>query len=186
MSDDPFALLGLPRQFEIAAAQLQAAYLKRAAAHHPDRIADPIEQAEAARHAARLNDARATLADDERRANALLQLLGGPTKEQDKSLPDGFLMDMMDIRQQMEEALASNDPEHRRRLEKWALQQRQDYINTVSSLFKKAGDNTPPSDELFREIRMQLNAWRYIERMIEQLDPDYQPAGLHGAQQERS
>lgn len=182
MIDDPFALLGLPRQFEITAAQLQAAYLKRAAAHHPDRITDPIEQAEAARHAARLNDARAILADDERRANALLQLLGGPTKEQDKSLPDGFLMDMMDVRQQMEEMLARNDPEQRQRLEQWALQQRQDYINTVSSLFKKVGESTQPSDELFREIRMQLNAWRYIERMIEQLDPDYQSAGLHGAQ----
>ena len=25
------------------------------------------------------------------------------------------------------------------------------------------------------EIRTQLNAWRYIERLIEQLDPDYDP-----------
>jgi len=33
----------------------------------------------------------------------------------------------------------------------------------------------PPDPALLGEIRTQLNAWRYIERLIEQLDPQYDP-----------
>ena len=33
-----------------------------------------------------------------------------------------------------------------------------------------------PAPEALREVRTRLNAWRYIERLIEQLDPDYDPA----------
>ena len=61
---DPFALLGLPRSFDIDARALQATYLKRSASLHPDRSTNPLEQAEvrkdeAARHAVRA--ARASL-----------------------------------------------------------------------------------------------------------------------------
>ncbi|MCI0365779.1 MAG: DnaJ domain-containing protein [Phycisphaerales bacterium] len=167
--DDPFALLGLPHRFEISSDQLQVAYLKRAAALHPDRFPDPIRQAQAAQDAARLNRAKAVLADDEQRANALLRQLGGPVKEQDKSLPEGFLVEIMEVRQAIEEAPASNDPSQREHFEKWAHQQRGHYKSLVAQLF--AGG--PPDSQSLREIRLQLNAWRYIERLIEQLDPDY-------------
>lgn len=172
--DDPFALLGLPRGFVLDREQLQRAYLRRSAGLHPDRVADPLLQAEAARESARLNAARATLADDEQRANALLTLLGGPSKESDKALPDGFLVQMMEARQDMEAALSSGDAAERARIERWAAEQRQDYVSTVASLFGKiAMDGASSSPAHLAEIRRQLNAWRYIERMIEQLDPGY-------------
>jgi len=169
MPDDPFALLGLPRRFVVDAAQLQAAWLRRTAALHPDRIADPMQQAEAARNSARLNDARKMLHDHEQRANALLSLLGGPAKEQDKSLPDGFLMDILDVRQRMEEAQASGDDAELRKFETWANQQRSEYISQLTSLFEAAAAS--PDPDLLRQIRQLLNAWRYIERMREQVRP---------------
>lgn len=172
--DDPFALLGLPRRFDISPGQLQAAYLKRAAELHPDRVPDPIRQAQAAQEAARINDAKTVLADDERRANVLLRLIGGPSKEQDKSLPDDFLQQMMEVRQEMAEALAGDNQLQRAQLEQWADQQREHYRTTVGKLFAKAGNGVRPlTPDTLHEIRLQLNAWRYIERMIEQLDPDY-------------
>jgi hypothetical protein len=33
-----------------------------------------------------------------------------------------------------------------------------------------------PSEQSRRELRRHLNAWRYIERMIEQLDETYNPS----------
>jgi molecular chaperone HscB len=173
--DDPFAVFGLPRQFELSRSQLQVAYLNRTARLHPDRFTEPIQQAEAAQESARINDARTLLADDEKRANALLRLLGGPSKEQDKSLPDGFLMEMMDVRQAMDQAMQSNDPVERKRFEDWAQQQRDHHRQAVSRLFTQLQRHPSSSmpKELLSEIRLNLNAWRYIERMIEQLDPDY-------------
>jgi molecular chaperone HscB len=164
---DPFALLGLPRAYRLDAGQLQSAYLRRSAALHPDRISDPLLQAEAARQAAMINDARAILGDDESRANALLSLLGGPAKEQDKSLPGGFLIEMMQVREDMESVLASDGPAERSRLEQWAQSRRDEYSQHVGALFENA--LRAPEAETLREIRRTLNAWRYIERMIEQL-----------------
>jgi molecular chaperone HscB len=176
MSDDPFALLGLPRRFAIDAAQLQSAWLRRTAALHPDRIADPMRQAEAARNSARINDARNALHDDEQRANVLLSLLGGPAKEQDKSLPDGFLMDILDVRQRLEEAQASRDEAELRKFEQWADEQRSHYISQLIPLFDEASAKPAPAPApapgVLRAIRQILNAWRYIERMREQVRPE--------------
>jgi molecular chaperone HscB len=166
---DPFALLGLPRSFDVDPRALQSAYLKRSAALHPDRFRDPLAQAEAQREAAALNDARAILADDEQRANTLLALLGGPAKEQDKSLPDGFLIEMLEVRQDMEAALASSDANERLRLERWARDRRAQHITAVRELFASISEPDAANAPRFAAIRQQLNAWRYIERMIEQL-----------------
>lgn len=164
---DPFALLGLSRRYDVDRSVIDAAYLRAVAALHPDRIADPVERAEAEGRAAEVNDARALLVDDERRANVLLQLLGGPEREVDKSLPDGFLMEIMEIRQDLETAIASADDAERQRFERWADDERNRYRAEVTEAFAAAGDD--PDAAALGAIRTRLNAWRYIERMIESL-----------------
>jgi len=175
---DPFAVLGLERRFDVDRAALQAAYLARTAELHPDRFSDPVARAEAAEHAAEVNDARATLLDPETRANALLRLLGGPAKETEKSLPEGFLMKIMEQRQAMEEALAGGDREQRRAFQQWADDERARRLEAIGGLFEElhASADTAPPPQL-HAIRVELNALRYIERMIEQLDPGLRGAG---------
>lgn len=171
--DDPFALLGLPRRFDVEPALVNAAHRRRAASLHPDRVVDPILQAEAAAEMARLNEARATLLDDERRANALLILLGGASKETDKSLPDGFLVDMMEARQEMEADLESDDSikaEPKAKWEAWGEARRHEHRAAVADLFKKAQEDGDARAAALKEIRTRLNAWRYIERLLEQID----------------
>lgn len=171
MTPDPFDTLGLPPAFTLDAAQIDRAYLARSAALHPDvATGDP----DAPRRMAALNDAKRTLEDPERRAIALLARLGGPAKEQDRSLPDGFLIDIMETREEIESAIQSGDPAQRRRWEAWAQAQRERAIHEVGAMFAALGPPARP-DQL-RAIRTRLNAWRYIERFVEQLDPDYDPA----------
>lgn len=187
MSEDAFTLLGLPRAFDLDQHALQAAYLRRSAALHPDRLTDELQRDHAQRESAALNDARAVLADDEQRANLLLALLGGPAKEHDKSLPDGFLMEMLDVRQDMEAALAGGEPHERERIDDWARTRRQRHIDSIRVQFMQLAATTQPDPESDQSpdrqpeqptgqqatrlaaIRRELNAWRYIERMIEQL-----------------
>jgi molecular chaperone HscB len=168
---DAFSVLGLPRRFDVDSAELDRAYLRRAAQAHPD--ISGLSDEESQRQQAALNDARAELADAERRANLLLSLLGGPTKERDKSLPPGFLVEILETREEIEAALATREPAARTRWTAWAAEQRAGYVARVTPLFARAsaGDaSTLP------EIRRELNAWRYIERLVEQLDPAYDPA----------
>jgi hypothetical protein len=123
---------------------------------------------------ARLNDAKATLSDAEKRAGMLLARLGGPRADQDKSLPPGFLMEIMEDRQAMEEELVAGDAEARHearaKWEAWGRSRRAAEIEAIQRLFESLPDESGARDAAFKSIRTRLNAWRYIERLIEQID----------------
>lgn len=172
MAGDPFNLLGLPPSFDLDADLLQRRFLSRAAALHPDLAgagSPPDEPDSADQRAAALNDARATLADPEKRAIALLALLGGPAADQDKSLPPGFLIEMMEVREQVERAVGARDPALMRTWQDWARDRRAEFIAAVAALFRDALAAKDPSHAELTQIRQHLNAWRYIERLREQL-----------------
>src|SRR5262249_4446136 len=88
-SSDPFDVLGLPARFDLPPAEVQAAYLARSRTLHPDALGS--ESTEDGVRAAELNDAKRVLENPETRAEALLTRLGGPRKEQDRTLPPSFL-----------------------------------------------------------------------------------------------
>ena len=158
-SPDPFRALGLQPSFDLDRAAVERAYLARAAAAHPD-----LNQGEAD-DSATLNDARKALLNSESRANALLAALGGPSPSEHKALPYGFLVEIMQTRLEIEQAAEESDPEALARWKDWADDQRSDYINRISAAFAET-DRSPAS---LAAIRETLNAWRYIERLIEQL-----------------
>ncbi len=160
---DPFDTLGLPPRLGLTRAEIDRAYRKRVAANHPDLAlgADPDAAA------AELNEARELLLDAERRAGALLARLRGPGPE-DRSLPPGYLPQIMARREAVEEALASDPEAAKTELER-ALADRASFVERLTPLFEQA--QTSPDPGLLADIRRQLNAWRYIERLIEQLAP---------------
>jgi molecular chaperone HscB len=167
---DPFQTLGLPRRFDLDEADLHARFIHASSTHHPDRHTDPVLQAEAAEQSAEINHAYAVLSDPERRADTLLTLLGGPAKDQDKSLPPALLMDMMVIREQLEETVAENNEAELEKLRAWANGQRETHLAKVAELFD--GEESTLPDAKAKSIRLELNTLRYIERMLEQM-----PAG---------
>lgn len=173
--EDPFALLGLPRRFDIDAPALQRAFLARSAAVSAQALPSDAEEA----MLADLNAAKAALEDPESRADVLLKLLGGPSREQDRSLPDGFLQQVMTVRQEMEEQLQAASGGTRRasvaKWERWCEAERVQHAARVSELFTRLLNVAGPVNTAsLGAIRRELNAWRYIERMAEQIDP---PAG---------
>lgn len=165
---DPFDMLGLEPRFDLESGVIRRAYLARVAMVHPD-----AARGDDLRSTAELNLAKQVLEDPERRANLLLSRLGGPSKEGDKSLPDGFLAGTMEMRERIEEALATDESGSRERVQAEAIELRAGHVRRVSDLFRSAISS--PSEATLRSIRMELNAWRYIERLIEQLDPSYDP-----------
>ena len=161
-------MLGLPVSFGLTKGQIESAYLARIAGAHPD-----LADADGAGFvdAAALNDARRALLDDETRANLVLSAIGGPAASEDDSLPDGFLMEIMETRMEIEAALAAGDEAERAKWVEWAGEQRSAFAGRVGEALDSADDETAQ-----RDVRRTLNAWRYIERLIEQLDPGYDPA----------
>jgi molecular chaperone HscB len=171
---NPFTILGLKSGFDIDSQAIERSYLAKLAGAHPDAGGGDDMGDSCSFDAATLNNARSILLDDEQRAIALLDLLGGPNASACKELPDGFLMDIMSTRQEIEEHLADGGEQSRVHWEHWARDQRTQYAHSITDLFDQLSD--PPSESQLIQIRVVLNAWRYIERLIEQLDPEYDPA----------
>ena len=163
---DPFETLGLPPRYDLNEAELHTRFIQASAATHPDRYTDPVEQAQAAERSAEVNHAYAVLSDPERRADALLTLLGGPAKDEDKSLPPDLLMDMMEVREQLEEAVAQENLDELNKLRNWANDQRDAHLKIIRALFADKDTLVP---EVAKSIRLELNALRYIQRMLDQM-----------------
>ena len=104
---------------------------------------------------------------------ALLASLGGAGGETDRSLPAGFLMEMMETRERMEEELNSGDESTRRKnaeaWERWGREKRDEAVTRAGELFERAtATNGAEKARTLSEIRTHLNAWRYVERLLEQ------------------
>lgn len=179
-SSNPFADLGLPVRFDLSPAQIERAYLSRIAQQHPDLAsADPYAgeaelQGEAA--PAHLNAARQVLTHAESRARALLYLLApGALTTHANALPPGFLAQILEVREEVEPAIASSDAGARATREHWrawALSQRALYEARAAELFAAlAATPSHAATPHVSALAAHLNAWRYIERLLEQLDP---------------
>lgn len=182
---DAFDLLGLEPTMNLRAAQIDGAFRQAAASAHPDRSGGAGD-ADASDIEA-INQARRVLLDPESRARAIFARLGGvsagdPVGDDDRdTLPDGFLMEMMQTRLEIEselEALAGGSETDRQgareRWEDWAHEQRRAAIDEVSGHLDRAASLTENErGPVLAEARRALNAWRYIERLIEQLDPGH-------------
>ena len=172
MDDDPFHLLGVERRFDLDPTDIRLRVVRKAAQLHPDRAGDQIKGESQGQELAAINEAAGLLQDDERRADALLRVLGGPSASEDRTLPQGFLEEILETRMQLEEVVARGEESGISQLENWANDERAKHVARVSELFGK-GTPSITGDELVK-IRHELNIWRYIERMLEQLHPSEQ------------
>jgi curved DNA-binding protein CbpA len=170
VDDDPFSLFGVEPRFDLDPADIRMRVVRTSARLHPDRASDPIEAEELSRKLAAFNAAARVLQDEQQRAEALLQILGGSSPAEDRTLPDGFLEEMLETRMELEEVVQRGDEAALLRLEKWAQQKRTQHISRVGSLFGSTPASASKEDLL--AIRHELNVWRYIDRMLEQLHPN--------------
>jgi molecular chaperone HscB len=168
-----FERLGLPRRFSIDRAELERLYLARSREVHPDFHAgtSAANQAESLAATAAVNEAYLILKDDFRRADYLLGLLGGPTAGEVKDMPQVFLMEMMEIREQIEEARTSGPNLTLHRLAASLRSQYETLLNQVGQRLEQLV-NAEPNPVSLAAIRKDLNAAKVIRGLLRDLDND--------------
>jgi len=133
--------------------------MQRAAAVHPDATG-------AAEESARVNAAYRTLLDPLARAVELLQLRQAPVVDQ-RALPDGFLLRMMELRERVDES--REDPASIDALRSEAEGERVAALARLAEAF--ASDPTGQiGTEAAQTVWIEINVVRAFERMREQLD----------------
>ncbi|MDP2313642.1 MAG: iron-sulfur cluster co-chaperone HscB C-terminal domain-containing protein [Pseudomonadota bacterium] len=102
---DPFVLLGVPRRYHLAAAQVDEAYRTVARRVHPDKFAarPAVERRMSLQWTAALNEARRVLKDPDRRARMLATGQAEPREKGGPKLDPTFLAEIFEWREQDEE-----------------------------------------------------------------------------------
>lgn len=167
---DPFALLGISPRFAIQAAQLRSAWMRRAASLHPDADGSVDESAA-------VNDAYRTLADPLARAGVLLALGHAPPGDE-RALPAGFLMELVELRERVDECSAGSAAWNAVRDEVRGL--RSSALDEIGVLLDAPGNGEAPIDTVVAQsVRTAMNVVRSYDRVLEQLDRE---AGGPGAE----
>jgi molecular chaperone HscB len=118
---DPFATLGIPREFDVDLAAVEKTHRELSRALHPDRFVGtgPSERRAALGKAVEVNEAWRIVRDPIRRAEALLKLWGVAVGENQEPKADPeFLMEMLELREALAEAKQARDLSAVRRMAK--------------------------------------------------------------------
>lgn len=180
--EDPFRAFGVARAFQVDAKLLRKKLLKLQRATHPDFFATQgdAERDAAERATSSLNAAYEILSDELRRADWLVAAQGGPSRDDERQMPQAFLMEVMEWNEVLEEARGTNTGDGSSgdgssgdgsSGDGKALENLSSELNTARSeeLAGLERDLTPlPSvdDERLRTVRRRLNALRYIDRAL--------------------
>lgn len=122
-----FELLGVPEAFAVDLVLLDRNYLDLQAKWHPDRFADagPAERLAALQHASLVNDAYTTLKTPLNRAEYLLQINGVDVHRQ-VQLDGAFLLEQLELREQLEQLHGRKDEAALERLRRRARAEQED------------------------------------------------------------
>lgn len=129
-ADNYFSLLGLALSFDVDKTLLNHNYHEIQKSIHPDKFANAsdLERRLSVQKAAQINDALETLKNPLRRSIYLLSLYDVELSDNDTSIDPAFLMEQMELRENLSEVDSKDDP----------LGELDDILDDVNSRIKQA------------------------------------------------
>jgi len=166
ISQDYFACYGLPKGFEVDLAGLRQLHRQLQQQYHPDRFVShgDAEQRRAVQTTAYLNQAYATLGEPLKRGIYLLQLLGmDPLSPTNTQMPMDFLLQQIDLREQMDELKQVSDPEPALdalagSLQKQAKQLESEFAQAYTQTEYETAETSMRKLQFIVKLQQQLNA----------------------------
>jgi len=166
----PFRILGLPRGWLVDKGELNGALLRLTRLTHPDfhgvHGAEARERAE--HNTALVNTAYSTLDDEVLRAEWLLSDLGAPSPDQERQMPQSFLMEVLEWNEVLEEVRAAKASDESRARLRSLREELQGHRSTSLGRLGQRLQASDPGDPV--TLRQELNSVRYLDRTLTELD----------------
>jgi molecular chaperone HscB len=172
MSADYFQILGLPASYKVDPAALERAFHDRSKELHPDRFASApaAERVAALQRSMALNEAYKALKKPVSRAEYLLGK-AGLTIGGNERLDPAFLMEILELREELAAARVADDRDTVVRLEAAMKARRDTSLAALDPLFACAESSTGDTRaSCLAEIKTTLILLRYIGRYLEECD----------------
>lgn len=169
-----FQLFDLPEQFELDLTELGSRYLVLQKRFHPDNFAAASERDRllSVQQTANINDAYHSLKQPLLRAEHLLALRGLKISNEQRSFTDpAFLMQQMELREQLAEIREQTDPEQAVfDIEQQLLQQRKILQNALNvALSARTPEQDHQAAELVRKLKFFYKLQQELELIEQQL-----------------
>jgi len=170
-----FQLFDLPEQFELDLTELGSRYLVLQKRFHPDNFAAASERDRllSVQQTANINDAYHSLKQPLLRAEHLLALRGLKISNEQRSFTDpAFLMQQMELREQLAEIREQADPEQAVfDIEQQLLQQRKILQNALNLALSAC---TPEQDHQAAELVRKLKFFYKLQQELELIEQQLQ------------
>jgi molecular chaperone HscB len=155
-----FELFELPVSFNTDKTALTQKYFELQKKYHPDFFAKGTEheQQEALEISAQLNKALKILKDQDQTIKYVLQLKGLLEEEEKYQLPPDFLMEMMELN----EELSDNSAQQVKQLE-------EQLYNEVGPMIENYNDATASNDDLLK-LKEYYFKKKYLQRILDRLE----------------
>ena len=162
-----FDFFGLEPKFNIHSKALKLLYYEKMKEFHPDMQvnASPEEQAEVLRMSSINNEAYKTLKDFHLRLKYILSTYYPGNEPPSTVLPQMFLMEMMDMNDDLEEIKNSNDQTKADAFEKQVLDTLEEMKTEIENVVKDASVEEASID-VFDQINEYLLKKNYLHRAI--------------------
>ncbi|MFK5893686.1 MAG: Fe-S protein assembly co-chaperone HscB [Pseudomonadota bacterium] len=179
MSKNYFQLLGLTTDFEVDRDTLTTNYRDLQRQFHPDKFASrsDMEKRLSVQHSALINDAFQTLKNPLKRAIYHLSLLGLELKDHETTMDPLFLMQQMQLREQLEQV--KEQPEPYPDLEKMQADVAKKlslYIKDLITLFVSTNQKNDSVDheilEKIKNIILKMQFLNKLQQQCEELEED--------------
>lgn len=167
---DHFTMLQLPRTYDLDGAQIEKAFFEQSRKVHPDAVGsrNPTQLPDALTLSSRVNEAYRVISDPVTRADYLLEVSGGPSCRQDKSVSQELLMEVLELRETIEQADASPGhgtlPDELVAVRDRANQLRSDTVSQIDTLARLLPDDMDDGDR--NRLRQLLNAVSYLDNIL--------------------
>ncbi len=172
-ADNYFSVLGLPISFDIDKTTLTQNYHELQKTVHPDKFANAgdLERRLSVQKAAWINDALETLKNPLRRSIYLLSLHGIELSDNDTSIDPAFLMEQMELRENLSEVVAKDDPLSELDVILDDVNARiKRTINHLGGLFSKllSESDSENDDSLLKEAKAEVLKMQFLNRLQEE------------------
>jgi len=167
---DVFEVFGLNYAYAYDAELLEKRYLELSKLTHPDHqeTSDEISKQRIITVSALVNQSYRDIRDSLFRAEFLLSLL--ETRNQchtdSKKLPGTFLMDMLELQEELEHYATRVDEDRLEEIAKQAENSRKNALKSVGGDLDNCLDSEFVDKESLQNLRNQLNTIRYFDRIL--------------------
>lgn len=165
-----FELFGLPVQLKVDTKGLSRKYFELSRKYHPDYFANasPQAQEEALEMSAELNKALKTLQNPDATIKYVLKMKGLLTEEEKYALHPSFLMEVMELNEQLMELEMEADPALLERTKSQTQQLIDDNNQLVAAILDNYQEAVTTEKELL-QVKEYYYRKKYLEKIKEKL-----------------